>query len=117
MAPELVPVQLGGTYTGAPYDGKVRISPAVTASQALMSAGFGRRPFRAAATACNSTSDVNEEKPQRVATPRTSLIASSVGLQKVDCWACGVFLYAMLFSDYPFGELHAPLCSSEGLRL
>lgn len=24
MAPELVPVQLGGTYTGAPYDGKVR---------------------------------------------------------------------------------------------
>lgn len=45
MAPELVPIQLGGSYTGAAYDGR-----------------------------------------------------------KVDCWACGVFLYAMLFSDYPFGS-------------
>ena len=45
MAPELVPVELGGTYTGKAYDA-----------------------------------------------------------QKVDCWACGVFLYAILFGKYPFGN-------------
>lgn len=33
-----------------------------------------------------------------------SYTGESYNAKKVDCWACGVFLYAMLFAKYPFGN-------------